>query len=64
MAIKESELVLAPNGSLYHIHLTGDTLADNVLLVGDPDRVNMFKEIFDSIEYESPRDCFAFSTDY
>lgn len=53
MAIKESELVLAPNGSLYHIHLTGDTLADNVLLVGDPDRVNMFKEIFDSIEYES-----------
>ena len=44
MAIKESELVLAPNGSLYHIHLTGDTLADNVLLVGDPDRVNMFKE--------------------
>lgn len=53
MAIKESELVLAPDGSLYHIHLTSDTLADNVLLVGDPDRVNMFKEIFDSVEHES-----------
>ena len=53
MSIKESELVLAPDGSLYHIHLTGDTLADNVLLVGDPDRVNMFKEIFESIEHES-----------
>ena len=53
MAIKESELVLAPDGSLYHIHLTGDTLADNVLLVGDPDRVNMFKDIFDSVEHES-----------
>ncbi|MBO4600122.1 MAG: nucleoside phosphorylase [Bacteroidales bacterium] len=53
MSIKESELVLAPNGSLYHINLTGETLADNVLLVGDPDRVNMFKEIFDSVEHES-----------
>lgn len=53
MAIKESELVLAPNGSLYHINLTGDTLADDVILVGDPARVNMFKDIFDSIEYES-----------
>lgn len=53
MAIKESELVLAPNGSLYHIHLTGENLADNVLLVGDPERVNMFKEIFETVEYES-----------
>lgn len=53
MALKASELVLAPNGSLYHINLTGETLADNVLLVGDPDRVNMFKEIFESVEYES-----------
>lgn len=53
MAIKESELVLAPNGSLYHIHLTGNNLADNVLLVGDPKRVDMFKGIFESIEYES-----------
>ncbi len=53
MSIKESELVLAPDGSLYHIHLTSDTLADNVLLVGDPDRVNMFKEIFESVEHES-----------
>ena len=53
MAIKESELVLAPNGSLYHIHLTGENLADNVLLVGDPERVNMFKEIFETVEFES-----------
>ena len=53
MPIKESELVLAPNGSLYHIHLTGENLADNVLLVGDPERVNMFKEIFETVEYES-----------
>ena len=51
--MKESELVLAPDGSLYHIHLTGETLADDIFLVGDPDRVNMFKEVFDHIEHES-----------
>lgn len=52
-ALKASELVLAPNGSLYHINMTGDTLADDIFLVGDPHRVDMFKELFDSIEYES-----------
>ena len=51
--MKASELVLAPDGSLYHIRLTSSTLADKVLLVGDPGRVEMFKEIFDSIEFES-----------
>lgn len=51
--MKASELPLAPDGSLYHIHLTGDTLAEKVLLVGDPGRVNMFKDIFETIEFES-----------
>ena len=51
--MKASELVLAPDGSLYHIHLMSSTLADKVLLVGDPERVNMFKEIFDNVEFES-----------
>lgn len=51
--MKPSELPLAPDGSLYHIRLTSSTLANKVLLVGDPERVNMFKEIFDSVEFES-----------
>lgn len=51
--MKPSELPLAPDGSLYHIRLTSSTLADKVLLVGDPERVKMFKEIFDSVEFES-----------
>lgn len=51
--IRPSELPLAQDGSLYHIHLTSDTLADKVLLVGDPSRVDMFKGIFDSVEHES-----------
>ena len=51
--MKASELVMASDGSLYHIHLDSSTLADKVLLVGDPDRVNMFKGIFEQIEFES-----------
>ncbi len=51
--LKSSELVLAPSGSLYHINMTGEQLADDIFLVGDPNRVNMFKTLFDSIEFES-----------
>lgn len=51
--MKASELVLAPDGTLYHIRLQSSTLADKVLLVGDPARVDMFKEIFETTEHES-----------
>lgn len=51
--IKSSELVLAGDGSLYHIHLKDTTLADDIILVGDPGRVEMFKSIFESTEHES-----------
>jgi len=51
--IKESELTLAPDGTLYHIRLTNDTLADKVILVGDPGRVEMFKPMFSTIDHES-----------
>lgn len=51
--MRPSELPLAADGSLYHIHLDSSTLADKVLLVGDPDRVEMFKGIFESVEHES-----------
>ena len=50
---RASELVLAPDKTPYHTHLGSDQLADNVLLVGDPQRVNLFKELFDSVDYES-----------
>ena len=44
---------MAADGSLYHIHMTGEVLADDVFLVGDPERVNMFKDLFDEVEFES-----------
>ncbi|MCF0212685.1 MAG: nucleoside phosphorylase [Bacteroidales bacterium] len=51
--VQDSELTLAPDGTLYHIRLNASTLADNVILVGDPGRVEMFKPMFSSIEHES-----------
>ena len=51
--IHDSELTLAPDGTLYHIRLTGSTLADNVILVGDPGRVEAFRPLFSTIEHES-----------
>lgn len=50
MKIKESELVVNPDGSIYHLHLTPDELADNVLLVGDPGRVPIVSKHFDTVE--------------
>ena len=47
---KASELTLANDGSLYHIRLFPDELADNVILVGDPKRVNIVSDFFDTIE--------------
>lgn len=51
--IRESELVLAADGSLYHIHLNGEQIADTVILVGDPQRVDMFKPMFAAVEHET-----------
>lgn len=50
MKIKESELVVNPDGSIYHLHLTPDELADNILLVGDPGRVPVVSKYFDTVE--------------
>ena len=51
--IKESELVLSSKGGLYHIDLVGNQIADTVVLVGDPKRVDAFKPFFTSIEQET-----------
>ncbi len=48
----ESELIINADGSAFHLHLKPEHLADKVILVGDPDRVRMVAEFFDSIENE------------
>ncbi|MBT8261471.1 MAG: nucleoside phosphorylase [Bacteroidia bacterium] len=50
MRIPESELILNPDGSIYHLHLLPEDLADTVITVGDPDRVNLISARFDTLE--------------
>lgn len=49
----ESELVINGDGSIFHLHLKPEQLADKVILVGDPGRVNLVASHFDSKECET-----------
>ncbi len=51
MRIPESELIINSDGSVFHIHLKPEELADNVILVGDPGRVDMVGEYLTDIEF-------------
>lgn len=50
--IPDSELIINPDGSVFHIHLRPDQLKDNIIVCGDPARVNMIASYFDTIEYD------------
>ena len=50
--IPESELIINPDGSVFHLHLRPDQLTDNIILVGDPGRVDMVAEFFDTKTFE------------
>lgn len=45
-----SELVLNEDGSVYHLNLLPEDIADKVILVGDPDRVPKVSKYFDTVE--------------
>ena len=47
-----SELIINQDGSVFHLHLKPQHLADKVILVGDPGRVEQVSSFFDSIECE------------
>jgi len=48
-SIAASELVLQPNGSVYHLGLFPEDIADRIILVGDPSRADMIASFFDKI---------------
>ena len=50
--IPSSELIINADGSVFHLHLKPEQLADTVILVGDPGRVAMIAEYFDERECE------------
>ena len=50
--IAPSELIINPDGSVFHLHLLPEQLTDRIILVGDPARVNIVAEHFDSRTFE------------
>ena len=46
----ESELIINGDGSIFHLHLKPEQLADKVILVGDPGRVSLVASHFESKE--------------
>jgi uridine phosphorylase len=55
MSIKQSELILNPDGSIYHLHLRPEDLATTIITVGDPDRVDKVSKYFDHIELKQQK---------
>jgi len=49
--IAESELILNPDGSVYHLHLKPENVAETIIVVGDPGRVKEISKYFDSIDF-------------
>lgn len=47
---EESELIINPDGSVFHLHVRPEDLADKVILVGDPGRVELVASHFDTKE--------------
>lgn len=62
--IPSSELIINADGSVFHLHLLPEQLADNVILVGDPGRVELIASFFDSIECSVKNREFVTTTGY
>ncbi|MEX0314856.1 MAG: nucleoside phosphorylase [Allomuricauda sp.] len=54
-SLGSSELILNPDGSIYHLNLLPEDIAPTIITVGDPSRVPMVTKYFDSIDVEKGR---------
>ena len=50
--IHPSELILNPDGSIYHLALRPEQIADKIIVAGDPHRIATISAKFDSIEHK------------
>lgn len=64
MSIKDSELILNPDGSVYHLNLKPENISDTIIFVGDQDRVEKITKHFDSIEFSTQKREFKTQTGY
>ena len=62
MSIKQSELILNPDGSVYHLNLRPEHIAENIIFVGDQDRVDKVSKYFDTIEFTTQKREFKTTT--
>lgn len=49
--IQSSELIINADGSIFHLHLKPEQIADNIILVGDPGRVELISKLLTNIEF-------------
>lgn len=50
--IPDSELIISPQGRVYHLNLHPDMVAEDIIVVGDPERVPKISAYFDKIEHQ------------
>ncbi len=62
MPIKHSELILNPDGSIYHLNLKPSNIAETIIFVGDQDRVEKVTKHFESIEFTTQKREFKTTT--
>ena len=53
--IKESELIINPDGSVYHLNIKPEDIAHDIIFVGDQYRVESITKYFDSIEFSTQK---------
>ena len=53
--IKDSELILNSDGSIYHLNLKPENIANDIIFVGDQDRVESITKYFDSVEFSTQK---------
>ena len=64
MSIASSELILNPDGSIYHLNLKPENIADTIITVGDQDRVEKVTAFFDEIIFSTQKREFKTQTGF
>ncbi|WP_333599999.1 nucleoside phosphorylase [Flavobacterium sp.] len=62
--IQSSELILNPDGSVYHLNLKPEHIAHDIIFVGDQNRVEKITQFFDSVEFSTQKREFKTQTGY
>ena len=63
-SISEADLIINQDGSIYHLNILPEDVADTIITVGDPDRVQEVTKHFDSIELKKGKREFKTQTGY